>query len=211
MRALIVGAGRLGRALAQELLAAGHDVRILDADEELLARLPATLEGRALHGSPLDRGTLAGALAGCDGLATVTPDDALNVIAALAARRELGVPVAVAVVRETARAAVVAGLGIHVQCPTARTARDLHAVLGRSPAENELELAGDAGVYRIELAARMTGRSLADLSRRGELVPVAVERDGRVLLATPDLVIEDGDVLHAAASHPELVAELAHP
>jgi len=211
MRTLIIGAGRLGRALAHELLAAGTDVRVLDRDEELLARLPPALEGRTLHGSPLERGTLAGALAGCDGLAAVTADDALNVVVALTARRELGVPIAVAVIGNPARAGALTGLGVHIHCPTVRTARDLHAALVRSAVEQELDLGTDAGVYRVELPARMSGRSVAELGRRGELVPVAVERGGRVLLAAPDLLIEDGDVLHAAASRHDLVSDLTHP
>jgi trk system potassium uptake protein TrkA len=211
MRTLIVGANRLGRALAHELLADGHDVRVLDADDHALARLPAALERRSLHGPPLDRDTLAGALAGCDGLAAVTGDDALNAIVALAGRRELGVPIAVAVVGNPARAEALAGLGVHVRCPTSRTAGDLHACLARSAAEEELLLGREAGVFRVELPARMRGRRLADLARPGELLPVALERSGRARLAVPDLVVEEGDVLHAAASRRDLITDLLEP
>jgi trk system potassium uptake protein TrkA len=211
MRTLIVGANRLGRALAHELLADGHDVRVLDADDQVLARLPAALASRSLHGPALDRDTLAGALAGCDGLAAVTDDDALNAVVALAARRELAVPTAVAVIGNPARADALAGLGVHVRCPTSRTARDVHACLARSAAEEELVLGRNAGVYRVELPARLRGRPLADLGRPGELVPLAVERGGGVQLATPDLVVEEGDVLHAAATRRNLITDLLEP
>ncbi len=211
MRTLIVGANRLGRALAHDLLADGHEVRVLDADEQALARLPAALERRTLHGPPLDRDTLTGALAGCDGLAAVTDDDAVNAVVALAGRRELGVPTVVAVIGNQARAEALAGLGVHVRCPTSRTARDVHACLARSAAEEELLLGPNAGVYRVELPARLRGRPLADLARPGELLPVAVERGGRARLATPDLVVEEGDVLHAAASRRNLIIDLLEP
>jgi trk system potassium uptake protein TrkA len=211
MRTLIVGANRLGRALAHELLADGHDVRVLDADEHVLARLPTALERRSLHGPPLDRDTLAGAMAGCDGLAAVTDDDAVNAVVALAARRELAAPIAVAVIGNPARAEALGGLGVHIRCPTMRTARDVHACLARSAAEEELVLGRNAGVYRVELPARMCGRSLADLGRAGALVPVAVERSGRIQLAEPGIVLQEGDVLHAASTQPNLITDLLEP
>lgn len=86
---LIVGAERLGRALALDLLHAGHDVRLLEQRGDLLAALPPDFEGRAIHGSPLHRPTLADAVAGCDGLAAVSSDDCLNAVVALAARSSM--------------------------------------------------------------------------------------------------------------------------
>lgn len=211
MRTLIVGADGLGRVLAHSLLRAGHDVRVLDPSEQRLARLPAGLEDRTIHGAPLERDTLARAAAGCDGLAAVSGDDALNAVVALAARRELHVPIAVAVIASPARAAALTGLGVHILCPTAGTVRELQHTLVRSGVESELDLGGEAGVYRAELPARLSGRALSELDRRAELVAVAVERDGHVLLAAPDLVVREGDVLHVAAVHRSLVTDLTHP
>jgi trk system potassium uptake protein TrkA len=211
MRVLIVGAQRLGRVLANDLLQGDHDVRLLEASEERLARLPEALQGRALHGSPLDRETLAGALAGCDALVAVAPDDALNAVVALAGRRELRVPLAVAVIGNPARAEALAGLGVHVVCPTARTARELHQTLVRSGVDGELLMDGEAGVYRADLPARLTGRTLGELERPGELIAIAIERDGRVLMAVPELALADGDVLHVAAAHRGDVVDLVRP
>jgi len=211
MRVLIVGSGRLGRALAHDLLHAGHDVRVLDAGESGAARPSALLEGRTIHGSPLERDVIAGAVAGCDALAAVTDDDALNAVVASAARRGLRVPEAVAVIGNRARAEALSGLGIRVVCPTARTAQELQLTLVRSGIERELELAGETAVYRADVSARLHGRTLAELERPGELVPVAIERDGRILLAASDLVVRAGDVLHVAAAYRDLVTDLTHP
>jgi trk system potassium uptake protein TrkA len=200
MRALIVGAGRLGRRLAGDLLHDGCDVRILDPDADRLAVLPDALAGRALHGSPLDRHTLAGALAGCDALATTTDDDALNAVVATAARRELHVPLAVALVANAAAAEALSGLvGIHAVCPTATTAREMHLTMVRSGIESELLLGGEAGVYRAEIPPRLRGRALREIEQPGRVLAVAIERGARVLLAVPDLLLSEGDVLHVAA------------
>jgi trk system potassium uptake protein TrkA len=208
MRVLIVGAARLGRRLAADLLNDGHDVRILEPDADRLEILPDALTGRALHGSPLDRETLAGALAGCDALAATTDHDALNAVVALAARSELHVPLAVALVANPARAEALAGLGIHAICPTIGTAREMHLTIVRSGVESELLLDGDAGIYRAEIPARLSGRAVRDVEQPGQVLAIAIERSGRVLLAVPDLVLTEGDVLHVAAVHRDDVAGL---
>jgi trk system potassium uptake protein TrkA len=211
VRILIIGAGRVGRVLATDLLHARHDVRVLDERADELRRLPHDFEGRTAQGSPLDRAVLAGASDGCDALACVSEDDNLNAVVALAARRELRVPLTLAVVANPRRAEALAGLGAQVVCPTTRTAHQLHMALVRSAIESELALGGDAGVYRVEPPARLLGRALSELVRGHEVVPVAIERGSRVLLAAPDLTIEKGDVLHLAASHRDLLSELVRP
>lgn len=211
MRILIVGAERLGRVLAADLLHARHDVRVLDARAEELRRLPHDFEGRTVHGSPLERAILAGASDGCDAVACVSEDDNLNAVVALAARRELRVPLTLAVVANPRRAEALTGLGAHVVCPTTGTAHQLHMALVRSGIEAELALGGDAGIYRVDAPARLAGRALSELERGREIVPVAIERGSRILLAAPDLMLEEGDVLHLAATDLNLVRDLVRP
>jgi len=208
VRILIVGAELLGRVLAMDLVHAGHEVRILDEQAERLARLPADLEGRTVHGAPLDRPTLADAVAGCDAMAATSSDDPLNAVVTLTARRELGVPLAVAVIANPRRAEALAGLGVHILSPTSRAARELHLTLVRSGIESELMLGDEVGVYRAELPAHLAGRTLAELERRGDLVPVAVQRAGRTMLAAPGLEVQAGDVLYVAATAREHVRDL---
>jgi trk system potassium uptake protein TrkA len=211
VRVLIIGAGRLGITLAGDLVHAGHDVRLVD-ERRNRPRTPAHgFEGRIVEGSPLDRPTLAGAAAGCDAIATATEDDCVNAVVALAARRELHVPLAVAVVGNPRRAEALAGLGVHILCPTTWTSRELHMTLVRSGVERELALGDDVGVYRAEAPSRLAGRTLGELERPGELIPLAVERGGRLLLAMPGLEVVAGDVLHVAASARDYVTDLVRP
>jgi trk system potassium uptake protein len=211
VRILIVGAGRLGRVLATDLLHAHHDVHVLDPDPDELRRLPPDFEGRTVHGSPLEEAVLSGAADGCDALACVSDDDNLNAVVSLAARRRLRVPLTLAVIANPRRAEALTGLGARVVCPTTRTAHQLHMALVRSGIEAELLLGGDAGIYRVAAPARLAGRALSELARSPEIVAVAVERGSRILLATPDLTLEEGDVLHLAANHRDLVSDLVRP
>jgi trk system potassium uptake protein TrkA len=211
VRILIVGADRLGRMLATDLLHAGHDVRVLDESVELLGRLPHDFEGRTVHGSPLDFASLSGAADGCDAVGCVSGNDNLNAVVALAARRELHVPLALAVVANPRRAQALSGLGAQVICPTTRTAHALHLALVRSGVETELVLAADLAIYRVEIPPRLAGRGVAELGAGDRLLPVAVERRSEMLLAAPDLVLCEGDVLHVAATDRERVRELTRP
>ena len=211
MRILIVGAERLGRLLATDLLHSGHDVHVLDRRDRLLARLPHGFEGRSAQGDPLDQATLTGAADGCDAIACVSDDDNLNVVVALAARRELRLPLALAVVANPRRAEALTGLGAHVFCPTTRSAHAVQLALIRSGIEAELTIGAGVGVYRVEVPPRLASRTLSEVARPGEVVAVAVERGSEVLLAAADLVLEEGDVLHLAASHRDLLSELTKP
>jgi trk/ktr system potassium uptake protein len=211
MRVVIVGAERLGRVLALDLLQAGHEVRLLDQRRELLEALPPGFEGRAIHGSPLRRATLADAVAGCDGLAAVSSDDCLNAVVALAARLEFRVPASIAVIGNARRAEALIGRGAYVLCPTTRTARDIRLALDRSGVETELLLGDDLAVYRAEVPPRLVGRTVAELQRPGDLVLVALERAGHTLMAAPAISVAYGDVLHILARSRDDVADTVRP
>jgi trk system potassium uptake protein TrkA len=211
VRALIVGASRLGGVLADELIHAGHEVRVLDPRAEALAALPSAVRAHGHLGSPLREETLSEAAAGCDGVAAVTDEDAVNVVVALASRRRLRVPIAVGVVTLPRLAEALRGLGAHIVCPTTRSARELHLTLVRSAIESELLLGGEVAVCRADVPAHLAGRTLDELARPGEVIPIAVERDGHVLMATAGLALAADDTLHVATSHRERLAELMRP
>jgi Trk K+ transport system NAD-binding subunit len=211
VRVVIVSAQRLGRVLALELLDAGHEVRLLEPSRDLLDALPAGFGGRVIHGSPLHRPTLEDAVAGCDALAAVSLDDSLNAVVALAARHEFHVPTAVAIVGNPRRADALTGRGANIVCPTTRTAREIRLTLDRSGVESELTVSEELALYRAEVPARLAGRTLAAIERPGELLPVALERDGRALIAAPDLTLAYGDILHLLARSREDIADMVRP
>jgi trk system potassium uptake protein TrkA len=211
MRVLVIGGGRLGRALAHDLLRSGHHVTMLDADAGRIARIPPSLSEHVVHGSALVRATLDRVTSGRDAVVAVTTDDAFNAVVACAARRELAVPMAIAVIGSPARAQALAGLGVHIVCPTSRAVAEIALTLVRSDIESELQLGSEAGVYRVELPSRLAGRALGELALDGQLLPIALERDGRVHLARASAIVEVGDVLHVAAEARDVVEAVVHP
>ena len=96
MRVAIAGAGKVGRAIARELVGNGHDVLLIDKDAEL-AR-PGVVEGAgslladACEVSALDEARLAE----CQVVVAATGDDKVNLVVSLLAKTEFGVPRVVA-------------------------------------------------------------------------------------------------------------------
>ena len=83
MKIVIVGCGRVGSTLAENLDAAGHDVIIFDIKTSAFDRLPETFKGAAIRGDGTDEEVLRrDGVAGADIFLSLTEGDNRNVMAA---------------------------------------------------------------------------------------------------------------------------------
>jgi trk system potassium uptake protein len=123
---LIVGAGRVGSAVARKMPAAGHEVSVLDEDplshERLDAGQDTTWEdagGRFTvgHGLEIDALREAG-IEEADVFIAATDGDNTNLTIAQIAGRQFEVPQVLCRVMDPARAEWYAGQGIRTICPT---------------------------------------------------------------------------------------------
>jgi trk system potassium uptake protein TrkA len=119
MKIVIVGCGRVGSTLAENLDADGHEVIIFDVRTSAFDRLPETFKGAAIRGDGTDEGVLRkGGADGADVFLTLTEGDNRNVMAAQLAQESLGIPRVIAKVNDPVRAAAYAELGIVTLCRT---------------------------------------------------------------------------------------------
>lgn len=119
MRAVIIGCGRVGAALADALDRAGHRVLILDTTTAAFDRLPPTFRGEAVRGDGTDEDTLRrGGATGADLFVALTEGDNRNIMAAQVARESLGIPLVLSKVNDAVRARAYADLGIATFCRT---------------------------------------------------------------------------------------------
>lgn len=101
MYVVIVGAGDVGRYLAEILVEEGHDVAIIEAKEDVARDLDTEIDCLVVHGSGVNRAVLIQAgIKKCDLFIAVTQVDEVNLIAAMMASRLCEVPLTVARVRE---------------------------------------------------------------------------------------------------------------
>jgi trk system potassium uptake protein TrkA len=119
MKAVIVGCGRVGAGLADELDRAGWQVLIIDTSSAAFDRLPTTFRGTALRGDGTDEDTLRRAGAeDADLFLSLTEGDNRNVMAAQLAIEALGARQVVAKINDPVRAEAYAHLGIASLCRT---------------------------------------------------------------------------------------------
>lgn len=119
MKAVIVGCGRVGAGLADELDRAGWQVLIIDQRSSAFDRLPSSFGGTALRGDGTDEDTLRRAGAeGSDLFLALTEGDNRNVMAAQLGIEALGAKRTVSKVNDPVRAEAYALLGIATVCRT---------------------------------------------------------------------------------------------
>jgi trk system potassium uptake protein TrkA len=126
LKIVIVGCGRVGSTLAQNLDEDGHDVIIFDVKTAAFDRLPETFKGAAIRGDGTDEEVLRRAGAkGADIFLSLTEGDNRNIMAAQVATENLGIPRVIAKINDPVRAAAYAELGVVTVC---RTNLMVHAV-----------------------------------------------------------------------------------
>src|ERR687896_1359768 len=140
MLVLIVGCGRVGSAIANSMLAEGHEVSVLDEDPEAIALLDKgqdqtweDLGGRFTVGTALEiDALLAAGIEQADAFVASTDGDNTNLIIAQIAQRRFNVDRVVVRVLDPARARWYAEQGLQTVCPT-QTAIELLEAAVRGP------------------------------------------------------------------------------
>ncbi|HEY7002976.1 MAG TPA: NAD-binding protein [Gaiellaceae bacterium] len=119
MKALIVGVGRVGSAVAARLHDQGWEVVVVDESEEALGRLGPNWSGEFHLGHGMDTSILEEAgIAGAEAFVASTDGDNTNIVIAQVAKRRYEVPAVAARILDPARADFYAGRGFEVVSPT---------------------------------------------------------------------------------------------
>ena len=200
MKMIVIGCGRLGAALAGELSGRGIEVAVVDRDEAAFERLSPTFTGSRVTGMGFDREALLQAgIESADAVATLTASDEVNAVSARAARLLFKVPRVVARLYDPGKAEAYRRLGIptisHVTWGVGR----IIELLCYSPVEQVKSLGGgEVELVQVELPPLLAGRSIQELTLVGEIMVVAVTRQGRTLIPTPGTLFQLGDHVHLA-------------
>jgi trk system potassium uptake protein TrkA len=130
MKLVIVGCGRVGSSLANLYCQAGHEVKIIDEDEEATSRLDPTFSGEFLRGVGLDIKVLRRAgIEEADICVACTDGDNTNLVVAQVAREQFKVPCVVVRVFDPLRADFYSGRNLRVVCPVALTVNMIHETI----------------------------------------------------------------------------------
>ena len=215
MFVIIAGGGRTGSQLAQVLIAAGHEVRVIEHQREKLTRIHQELptevvyEGNATDPAVLEQVGIRDA----NVIAACTSDDSSNLALCFLARKLFSVPRTIARVNNPRNAWLFNG-EFHVD--VALNQVNVFASL----IQEEMSM-GDMmtllklrrGQYslveeKVPEGAKAIGVALKDLGLPEECVIAAIIRDGKVTLPRGDTIFqEDDEVL--AVTDPDGARQLA--
>ncbi|MFF5958362.1 potassium channel family protein [Streptomyces luteogriseus] len=201
MRALIVGAGRLGTQIAQVLAAARNDVTLVDVDEGRITELEGHLPVRLVAGDACEPAFLehAGALT-ADLVIAATGRDEDNLVISLLAKRQFAVPRVAARVNDAENAWLFdQHWGVDTAVPAATPLISLiEEATGATDTVALLRLS-KAGVDVIETTitarSRAAGRTLVEIPLPEGAVIATVIRDGQPTVPAPGMRLRPGDEL----------------
>lgn len=194
-----MGAGKIGSALTKMLVERGHEVIVVDKDEERCSRLSAEVDALIIKGDATKLDTLRDAeVDRADVFVAVTDRDEVNVLSCLIAR-QLGSTRTIARVGDPSLIEVVEELGIErAICPELATARLLSSLVSGSYGLAEI-LASRGRFKLLEVAVSpsspLVGKTLKELPRLYSWVILAVTEGDEVLKVTDDLELREGQRL----------------
>jgi trk system potassium uptake protein TrkA len=130
VKAIVIGCGRVGSAVAQQLQGSGWDVTVLDENEDALGRLGESWRGGFVVGHGMDLQILREAgIEDADAVVVTTDGDNTNIVIAQAAQKHFQVPTVVCRLLDPARAQFYAARGLKIVCPTSSAIETLVGVV----------------------------------------------------------------------------------
>jgi len=126
MRVMIIGCGRVGSILANFLDEAGHQVVVLDRNQQAFRRLSEKFSGRRIVGNGLVEEYLRPTLREkIDLLFVMTDKDNINLMIGQWVKRKFQVDRVITEVHDSVLAGLYKELGLETVCPTDLVLKDL--------------------------------------------------------------------------------------
>lgn len=194
---VILGCGRVGALLADQLDTEGHSVAIVDQEARSFRRLSAGFGGLTVTGVGFDRQTLESAgIERAHAFAAVSSGDNTNIIAARTARETYGVEHVVARIYDPRRAEVYQRLGIPTVATVSWTTGQIIRRLLPQGAQGEYrDPTGTVQLLEMSFHERWIGESIEVIEDRIGSRVGFLTRTGRGHIAEPNLVLQSGDQL----------------
>ena len=211
LRIIIVGCGKVGHTLTEQLVREGHDVTIVDTNERVLRDTSEIYDVMGVRGNGASLSVLEEAgIRKADLFIAVTGSDELNLLCCTIAKKTGGNVAAIARVRNPDYAEELPylrqqlGLSMIIN-PELEAAREIARLLSRPQALTVSAFAkGHAELVRFKIPSGnvLSGRSIRQLDMlfSFDYLVCAVERGGSVTIPDGSFVLHEGDDLTILAS-----------
>lgn len=213
MKIIVVGGGKVGEFLCQELSDEENDIILIEKDPKTLHRVFSSNDIQAVEGNGASLEVLKEVgVKETDVFISVTESDETNIISAMIAKK-LGARYTIARVRNpeynSDREFVRETLGIYAMINPEEEAASLIYRSIKYPKALNVEEFADAKVNIVELIIRrgspMENMSLKSFKHRyPQLLICIVERDEESFIPSGDTVLESEDRIHVTGAHRSL-------
>lgn len=198
MHVIIVGCGRVGSSLAVALSQKGHDVVVIDTEEEAFKRLGSTFNGLILRGSGCEEEVLKKAgIEKCDAFAAVTNSDSANTMSVEIASRLYHVSKVVARLYYPERERTMQFLGIDYVSGTRMTVQAIIDKLIEGVGQHLL-IRGDLELIEFLAGPEIHNKRVVDIQIPNEFRICLVTRQGSTFLPWRETILKDRDILLVA-------------
>lgn len=210
MRIVIAGAGKYGHTLAGELVAEGHDLAIIEKNEEWFEDLMEEFDLSGVIGNAANYDTqIQAGVDDCDVFLAMTGSDEINLISSILAQ-SIGAKKTIArVVNPDYSPPTTAfrerlGIGMLVN-PNLESAREIMRML-RYPSAISVETFFRGRVHivavRVPDDSILAGMRLLDFKAQcgDDLMVCVIRRDGEVFIPDGTSVIQAGDTIHVTGA-----------
>ena len=211
MKIIIVGCGRLGSGLANELSSEGNDVAVITADKCRLAALESDFTGQSFLGVEFDRDILQTAgIDKADSLIACTQSDDTNALVARIAKEYYQVPKVIARLYDSSKVDLYNALGVQVLATTQWGVERAKKLLTFEHVDTVLSLGNGHStveVVRLVVPPLLDHKRIADVVPVHEVRVVALSRKNETFIPNDQTMLHSRDILHVAAPT-EAVASL---
>ena len=220
LKIIIIGCGKVGRTLVEQLSQEGHDITIIDKNRERISQLANLYDVMGLVGNGASYNIQKEAgIGNADLIIAVTGSDELNLLCCTIAT-QVGNCAAIARVRtpdysqEADYLREKLGLALIIN-PEYEAARDMARILYLP---SSLEVTGFAHgqaeliKYAIPETSPMDGIAIKDLGHKlkANILIGAIERDNDVFIPSGDFILKKGDKLSFVGAHKQAKEFFSH-
>ncbi|MCU1460192.1 MAG: transport system, NAD-binding component [Acidimicrobiales bacterium] len=199
MKVVIAGAGNVGTYIAGDLHDAGHEVLVIEQDQDVVGRLRPNLDVNWFVADACEVSSLHEAgVADADVMVAATGDDEDNLVVSLLAKQEFGVPRVVARVNHPKNQWLFNeawGVDVSVSTPHLLTALVEEAVSVGSLVQLLQFEGGEARLVEVTLAedSPAAGKMIAELGVPRDATIVAIVRKGHIVVPRGETQFQAGD------------------
>lgn len=200
MYIIVVGAGRVGESLIKITTERGHNVAVVDKDEDKCNIVVEKYDIIAICGDSTIKSILMDAGAHrADALVTTTKDDAVNLLTILVGK-ELGIKSLVSLVSQPEHALMFRRIGANVmENPASAVAEYLYRALQSPSIRDFMSIGGgEAEIFEIFVTDRapVVGKTLDGLKLpHKDALIVAITRNDEIVIPRGDIAIREGDTV----------------